>query len=73
MIVLAVLADLIGIGLGIAAVVQKGTSKTFGILGLIFCGLILLGFCAFGIFLELMFYSFYGEWFKGCTSVIIHS
>lgn len=43
------LAALVGTGLGIAAVVQKGTSKVFGILGIIISGLILLGFCAFGI------------------------
>lgn len=45
------LAALVGTGLGIAAVVQKGTRKVFGILGIIISGLILLGFFAFGIFI----------------------
>ena len=44
------LTSLAGIGLGIAAVVQKGTSKVFGIIGLVLSSLILLGFCVFMIF-----------------------
>jgi hypothetical protein len=40
------LAALVGTGLGIAAVVQKGTRKTFGILGLVFSSMILLSSCA---------------------------
>ena len=51
------LAALIGTGLGIAAMIQDGTSKTFGILGFVFnvliLGLFLLGFCAFDIYILL--------------------
>ena len=36
----------IGLGLGIAAVVQKNTKKLFGILGLVLSALYLLGYCA---------------------------
>jgi hypothetical protein len=46
---LAGLAALVGIGLGIAAVVHKGTNKVFGILGLVFNSLILLAACPLGI------------------------
>ena len=41
----AALIALVGVGLGIAAVVQKNTKKLFGILGLVFSGLIVLGIC----------------------------
>jgi hypothetical protein len=44
------LSTLAGIGLGIAAVVQKGTNKVFGILGLVFSSLLLLGFCLLMLF-----------------------
>ena len=44
------LSNLIGIGLGIAALTQKVQSKIFGILGLVFNALILIGFCLFIIF-----------------------
>jgi hypothetical protein len=44
------LASLVGLGLGIAAVVQPGQSKVFGILGLVFNALILIGFCIFLLF-----------------------
>jgi hypothetical protein len=37
---------LVGVGLGIAAVTQKNAKKVFGILGLVFNALILLGICA---------------------------
>jgi hypothetical protein len=47
------LAALVGIGSGIAAMVQKGTSKIFGILGLVVSGLILLGLGALGILMVL--------------------
>jgi hypothetical protein len=49
--VLSILASgLGGIGLGIAAVLQKNTSKAFGILGLALSSLILVGGCAFVLF-----------------------
>jgi hypothetical protein len=42
--------NLIGTGLGIAAVFQKTDKKTFGIIGLVINGVILLSLCAlFGI------------------------
>jgi hypothetical protein len=44
------IATMVGLGLGIAAVVQKGTNKTFGILGLVFSGLIMLTICLLLIF-----------------------
>jgi len=44
---LAGLAGVVGVGLGIAAVVQNNTSKVFGILGLVMNSLVLLGFCVF--------------------------
>ena len=47
------MAALVGIGLGIAAMVQKGTRKIFGILGLVVSGLILLGLGALGILVVL--------------------
>jgi hypothetical protein len=37
--------SLVGIGLGIAAVVQKTDKKTFGIVGLVINGLIILSIC----------------------------
>jgi hypothetical protein len=37
--------SLVGLGLGIPAVVQKKDKKTFGIIGLIISGLFLLVFC----------------------------
>jgi hypothetical protein len=37
---------LTGLGLGIAAVAQKNTKKVFGILGIIFNALIVLGICS---------------------------
>lgn len=45
------LTTLVGIGLSIVSMRQKGTNKMFGILGLVISGIILLGFCAYGIFL----------------------
>jgi hypothetical protein len=44
------LSNLTGVGLGIAALTQKTQSKVFGILGLVFNALILLGFCIFILF-----------------------
>jgi len=44
------LSNLTGIGLGIAALTQKVQNKIFGILGLVFNALILIGFCLFIIF-----------------------
>lgn len=44
------LSTLTGIGLGIAALTQKVQNKIFGILGLVFNALILIGFCIFIIF-----------------------
>lgn len=44
------IANLTGVGLGIAALTQKVQSKIFGILGLVFNALILLGFCIFILF-----------------------
>ena len=44
------LTNLAGLGLGIAALTQKVQSKLFGILGLVFNALILLGFCIFILF-----------------------
>lgn len=42
--------SLVGVGLGIAAVVQKADKKTFGVIGLVINGLILLSVCAlFGL------------------------
>ncbi len=41
---------LVGLGLGIAAVVQKNTKKLFGILGLIFNALYLLAYCVIIVF-----------------------
>ena len=41
------LSTLAGVGLGIAAVVKPAQSKVFGILGIIFNALIMLGFCLF--------------------------
>lgn len=38
----AILMAIVGLGLGIAAVVQRGRSKTFGILGIVFTVLVLL-------------------------------
>jgi hypothetical protein len=46
---LAGLASLVGIGLGISAVVHKGANKLFGILGLVFNSLILIAACPLGI------------------------
>jgi len=40
------LVAMVGLGLGIAAVVQKNEKKVFGVLGLVFNGLYLLGYCA---------------------------
>lgn len=39
------LAALVGTGLGIGSVMQKGTRNTFGIIGLVISALILLGVC----------------------------
>ncbi|MBI4733186.1 MAG: hypothetical protein HY781_13890 [Chloroflexi bacterium] len=44
------LFTLAGLGLGIAAVVQPAQNKVFGILGLVFNALILIGFCLFMLF-----------------------
>jgi len=41
-IMLGMFANLVGVGLGIAAVVQKKAKKLFGILGLIFNGCLIL-------------------------------
>ncbi|MBN2385877.1 MAG: hypothetical protein JXB85_02575 [Anaerolineales bacterium] len=46
---LTAIGCLAGIGLGIAGIVQKGTNKTFGIIGLVFSSLLLIGFCLFMI------------------------
>lgn len=40
------LVALVGLGLGIAAVAQRNAKKVFGILGLVFNALIVLGICA---------------------------
>lgn len=37
---------LVALGLGIAAVMQKNTKKTFSILGIVFSALFLVGYCA---------------------------
>lgn len=37
--------NLVGIGLGIAAVLQKNDKKTFGIVGLVISGLVVISFC----------------------------
>ncbi len=37
---------LVALGLGIGAVTQKNTKKIFGILGIVFSALFLLGYCA---------------------------
>lgn len=37
---------LVALGLGIGALTQKNTKKTFGILGVVFSALFLLGYCA---------------------------
>jgi uncharacterized membrane protein (Fun14 family) len=39
------LTTLVGLGLGIASVVQKNAKKVFGIIGLVLNGLFLLGYC----------------------------
>jgi len=44
------LSTLVGVGLGIAAVVKPAQSKVFGILGIIFNALIMLGFCILILF-----------------------
>ncbi len=54
------ISTLAGIGLGIAAVVQKAQSKVFGILGIIFNALILLGFCVFIVFAMYLAVAFLG-------------
>jgi hypothetical protein len=36
---------LVGVGLGIAAVLQKNEKKTFGIVGLVISGLVVISFC----------------------------
>ena len=51
-IMLGMFANLVGVGLGIAAVVQKKAKKLFGVLGLIFNGcliLLILGLMIIGI------------------------
>jgi hypothetical protein len=45
LICLSPLLSLVGVGLGIGAVVQKTQKKTFGIIGLILNGLILVAIC----------------------------
>ena len=42
---LAAILALVGLGLGIATVVQKETRRIFGLLGLVFNGLFLLAIC----------------------------
>jgi mannose/fructose/N-acetylgalactosamine-specific phosphotransferase system component IIC len=42
---ISTLLALVGFGLGIVAVVQKNKKKVFGILGLVFNALIVLGIC----------------------------
>lgn len=39
------LFSLVGLGLGIAAVIQPASSKVFGVLGLVFNALVMIGFC----------------------------
>jgi len=39
------LLNLVGVGLGIAAVLQKSEKKTFGIVGLVISGLVVISFC----------------------------
>jgi len=54
----SMLLNLVGVGLGIVGVVQKDVNKVFGILGLVFNGLILLayaGFVILGLVLGLAF------------------
>ena len=41
--------SIVGIGLGIAALVQKTDKKTFGIIGLVIGGLVLLIFCLLAV------------------------
>jgi hypothetical protein len=53
------ISTLTGIGLGIAAVVQKTRSKRFGILGIVFNTLILLGFCVLN---SLLFFLALASW-----------
>ena len=55
------LSNLIGIGLGIAALTQKVQSKIFGILGLVFNALILIGFCIFILFAVFLATSYLGS------------
>ncbi len=42
---LAGIMALVALGLGIGAVVQKNTKKVFGILGIVFSALFLIGYC----------------------------
>jgi hypothetical protein len=42
---IAAIIAITGLGLGIAAVIQKNTKRVFPILGLVFNGLYLLGYC----------------------------
>jgi hypothetical protein len=44
------IANLTGVGLGIAALTQKTQSKIFSILGLVFNALVLIAFCIFILF-----------------------
>jgi hypothetical protein len=39
------ITNLVGIGLGIAAVLRKNEKKTFGIVGLVISGLVVISFC----------------------------
>ena len=39
------ITNLVGLGLGIAAVLQKNQKKTFGIVGLVISSLVVLSFC----------------------------
>jgi hypothetical protein len=47
---LAALLALVALGLGIAAVTQKKAKKVFGILGIVFSSLFLLGYCGIVVF-----------------------
>jgi hypothetical protein len=52
LIMLGMFSNLVGVGLGIAAVVQKNAKKLFGVLGLIFNGcliLLIIGLMLIGI------------------------